>query len=309
MKVCEIIAAGGPEQLVVRERPDPSPRAGEVLIRTAAVGVGLADVMMRSGQYPGVDPTGLVPGLEVAGTVASAGDGVSPNLIGRRVYAMTKAGGYAEAICLDAQTLVELPDEVPFHTAVGTGLNAVVARFAVERARVEPGQSVLVRGASGGIGSMVVQMAALAGARVTAASSRPEQVRSLGAHAVIDRSGGPGPYDAIIDPVAGDDLGDFFAKLAPNGRIVVCGVAGGLPPAAFGAGLLASFFASPTLSAFSLDSVPAPAVREAVRAVMAMAAEGELKPLIADLITLDQAADAHRALESGGATGKFVIVP
>ncbi len=114
-------------------------------------------------------------------------------------------------------------------------------------------------------------------------------------------------YDVIIDPVAGGDAGTFFSKLKPNDRIVICEAAGGFPPPDFGMGLLGAFFASPTVSAFSLNSVSPKDVMGAIHAVIDMVAHGRLSAVLAGKIALEKVAEAHRALEDGGATGKFVI--
>lgn len=307
MKVCKVVSAGGSEQLVIESREAPQPGAGQVVITVAAAGVGFADVMMRSGGHPGIDAAGLVPGVEVAGFVSSTGAGVSTDIVGQRVYAFCGTGGYAEQVCVDAEAVVKLPEAVSFNAAVGTGVNAVVAHLSLERANVREGDAVLVRGAGGGIGTMAVQLAVAVGANCTAASSKPDQARSLGAHSVVGRDGGTGMYDIIIDPVAGADLSAYFSKLKANGRIVVCGAAGGLPPADFGMGLLGSFFTSPTLSAFSLNSLQPHTVKATINAIMSMAADGRLRPVLARQITLDEVAEAHRALEGGKAAGKFVI--
>lgn len=309
MQVCQVSEAGGAEQLTVRDRDTPAPQAGQVLVAVAAAGIGFADAMMRSGGYPGVDPAGQVLGLEVAGTVSAVGPDVPADLFGQRVYALCGSGGYAEAICLDARTLVPLPEAVSCEAAVATGLNAIVAHLSLQRADLVPGEAVLVRGASGGIGSMAVQLAVAAGATCTAASSKPEQARSLGARAVVDRSGGDDTYDIILDPVAGPDTGSFFGKLRPNGRIVICGAAGGFPPPDFAAGLLDAFFSSPTLSTLSLSSVPPEQAGAAMRTVFGMVAEGRLRPVIARRVGLLGIPDAHRELENGAVVGKIILRP
>ncbi len=157
--------------------------------------------------------------------------------IGRRVWAFTGVGGgYAEQAIAPASTLVPLPAQLSAADAVTLGSSGVVAHFGLRHARFAPGESVLVRGAAGGIGTMIVQLAAREGAAAvavtTSSAARGDQLRALGATHVLDRAGGggedaPAGYDVIVDVVGGTELPSFLATLAPNGRMVAVGMVAG----------------------------------------------------------------------------------
>lgn len=308
MKVISIVATGGPEQLSIQDRNMPHPKEGQVLITVAAVGIGFVDVMMRTGNYPGVDSVGLVPGAEIAGMVSAVGTNVPVDLVGQWVYALCGTGGCAEVVCVDANAIIPLPEGLSAEAAVATGINALVAWFALKRANVAAGDAVLVRGASGGIGTMAVQLAVASGATCTAASSKPERLAYLGAQALVDRSGGTGTFDIVIDPVAGSETGSFFRKLNPNGRIILCGAAAGLPSPDFTTEILATFFTSPTLFMLSLNSVPPHEVSAAIRSIFAMVTDGRLIPVVDRRVSFDEIVEAHSALESGEIVGKVIVI-
>ena len=245
LKAVAIEVFGSPEGLAVIDLPDPAPADGQVLIGTEAIGVGGVDAMILSGAYAAYGFTeGHVLGGEIAGTVAAVGDGVDASWIGRRVWAFTGVGGgYAEQAIAPAETLIPLPAGMPAVDAVTLGSSGAVAHFGLRHAHFAPGESVLVRGAAGGIGIMTVQLAARGGASAvavtTSSADRGDRLRKLGATHVLDRAGeggedAPAGYDVIIDIVAGPDLPSFFAKLKPNGRMVAVGALAGSPPADFG---------------------------------------------------------------------------
>ncbi|EYF04508.1 quinone oxidoreductase family protein [Chondromyces apiculatus] len=317
MKAVTIRDFGGPENLVLQNVPALTPAAGQVLITIEAAGVGLADILMRTGAYRGAYTApaegGFVPGLEVAGTVAGLGTGVDPAWRGRRVFAPVQTGGYAEQAVFAADALIPLPDAISAVDAVALGVNALVAKIALERARLVPGERVLVRGAAGGIGTMATQLAAHAGAIVAATTStadRGQRLRELGAVEILDRAAtGAEAFDVILDNVLGPDLATFLGKLKENGRMVLCGAAGGFPPPDFGMALLAGFQRSLTLSTLSLNSVDAPRLAAALQEVFALVAAGHLKPVIEATLPLAEAAAAHARLESGQVFGKLVLVP
>jgi NADPH2:quinone reductase len=303
---------GSADQLLLSSLPDLTPGKGEVIIDVEAAGVGLVDVLLRQGLL-GVSAPGYIPGIEVAGRVSALGAGVDQRLVGKRVFALGK-GGYAQQFVAGAEELVELPDEVTSQGAVALGVNALVARFSIERARLQPGERVLVRGASGGIGSLVAQMGLKLGAEVTAvtSSSMADRVAALGVRRVLERGTNtepPGPFDVIIDPVAGDAVLALINTLAPNGRYVVNGAAAGYPPAGIAEVMLQSFRRSPTYSLLSLDSVSQEEKARVATALFAEAARGELSPLIAQVLPLHEAAIAHKILEAGDNFGKLVLQP
>ncbi|GHE78171.1 hypothetical protein GCM10018785_53000 [Streptomyces longispororuber] len=194
----------------------------------------------------------------------------------------------------------------------------MVAHFALDRARLAPGERVLVRGAAGSIGITAVQLAARGGASAvavtTSSAERGARLRDLGATHVLDRSGAGGPdapaaFDVVIDVVGGPGLPHFLDRLDTNGRYVAVGVVAGQPPADFGTRLLDAFRKSLTFATFSADTVPAPD-RQAVRsAQFADAAQGALRTVVHEVLPLDQAASAHRAMDAGEVFGRVVLVP
>jgi NADPH2:quinone reductase len=294
------------------KRPVPEPGAGEVVIHVEAAGVGLVDVLQRQGHL-GAAAAGFIPGLEVAGQVAAVGVGVDADLIGKRVFAWGQ-GGYAERFLAKASALVELPRDLSPEAAVALGINALVAQFSHERARVQSGERVLVRGASGGIGAMAAQLAVLAGAEVTALTNAQaaEGVAGLGVQHVVRRGVDetpPGPFDVIIDPVAGEAMLALVDTLAPNGRYIVNGAAAGLPPAGMAEAMLQRFPRSLTYGLFSLDSVSDELRAKSMSRLMERAAAGELRPVIAEILPLGDAAKAHKLLEAGRSFGKVVLKP
>ncbi|RSN55252.1 NADPH:quinone reductase [Amycolatopsis sp. WAC 04182] len=318
MRAVEIRTFGAPEGLAVIDVPSPVPAEGEVLIDVEAIGVGGVDTVIRSGALAGFGfHEGFVPGNEVAGTVTAVGGGVDPAWAGRRVWAFTgEGGGYVEQVALPAEKIVPLPENLPAAGAVAVGTSGMVARFALAHAPFTAGESVLVRGAAGSIGIMAVQLAASGGASAvavtTSSAERGDRLRELGATHVLDRSGegdGPAGYDVIIDIVSGVDMPSFFDRLNPNGRMVAVGVVAGMPPADFGAKLMAAFRKSLSFAAFSADSIPEPD-RLAVSAEhFGAVARGALRPVVHEVLPLEKAVLAHRKMDDGEVFGRIVLIP
>ncbi|WP_216900179.1 zinc-binding dehydrogenase [Nocardia alni] len=320
MKAVMAQTFGGPETLAVVDLPDPSPRAGQVLITTEAIGVGGVDALIRSGALAAYGtPSGHILGSEVAGTVAGVGEGVDPAWVGQRAWAFTgESGGYAELAIASSETLVPLPAGLSVVDAVTLGSSAMVAHFALRHAHFARGESVLVRGAAGGIGVVAVQLAARGGAGAvgvtTSSAERGDRLRGLGATRVLDRAGrgaddDPAAYDVIIDIVAGPDLPSFFGRLEPNGRMVVVGAMAGMPPADFGAQMVTAFRKSMSFATFSADTVPMPDRRAATAELFATAARGELEAVVHEVLPLDKAVSAHQKMEAGEVFGRIALTP
>ncbi len=310
MQAVVVTAFGDAGALRLTEMPTLSPGPGQVVIAVEAAGVGLADVLQRRGLLGGA--AGFVPGLEAAGRVQAVGPGADAALVGRGVFAWGR-GSYAEQFLATVDRVVVLPEAVSSETAVALGVNALTARFSLDRAQVTAGERVLVRGASGGVGAMTVRLAAARGAQVTAVTNAAAatEVAALGATHVLRRgvdAEPEGPFDAIIDPVAGAAVPHLLATLAPNGRYLINGAAGGFPPPDFGMALLPLFGRSPTLSLFSLDTVADVEATRAAREMFEAVARGELLPPLAETLPLAKAAEAHRRLEAG-VFGKIVLRP
>jgi NADPH:quinone reductase len=197
MRAVAIQAFGSPKGLAVVDLADPSPADGQVLIATEAIGVGGVDTVLSGALAAYGFKEGHILGGEIAGTVAAVGHGVDPSWAGQRVWAFTGlGGGYVEQAIAPAVTLIPLPADISAVDAVTLGSSGAVAHFGLRHARFAPGQSVLVRGAAGGIGIMTVQLAARGGASAvavtTSSAERGDRLRKLGATHVLDRAGHSG---------------------------------------------------------------------------------------------------------------------
>jgi len=318
VKAAAIQAFGRPDGLAIIDLDDPAPRPGQVVIDTEAIGVGGVDAVILRGTLGDYGfKEGHILGSEVAGTVTAVGDGVDPAWTGQRVWAFTgRDGGYAERATSAAETLVPLPDSLEAADAVTLGGCAAVASFTLRHAHFAPGESVLVRGAAGGIGVMAVQFAARDGASAvavtTSSAERGDRLRDLGATHVLDRKGegadgAPAGYDVIIDVVAGPALSSFFARLNPNGRMVTVGIVGGYPPANFGQGMLAAFQKSLSYATFSADTVSWAERRAAIASAFDAAVRGQLRAVIHARLPLTQVVAAHQQMDAGEVFGRIVL--
>ena len=321
MRAVVIRTFGSPDGMAVVDLPDPVPAAGQVLIRTEAIGVGGVDAVIRRGTLGTSGfPAGMVPGSEVAGTVVAVGAEADAALLGRQVWGFTgtAGGGYAELAVAAVPDAVPLPDGLSSTDAVTLGSAAPVAHFGLAHAHLARGETVLVRGASGSIGIAAVELAARAGAAriavTTSSAERGARLRSFGATDVLDRSGrgdasAPTEFDVVLDVVGGQDLPSFIDRLAPNGRMVAVGIVGGYPPADFGTALLRAFRRSISFGTLSLDTVP-PAELARVRTDQFRAAvDGVLHAVVHAVLPLEEAAAAHRRMDDGEVFGRFVLVP
>ena len=325
MKAVTIQSFGGPEGLSVIDLPDPTPPAGSVLIEVEAIGVGGADMLILSGALAAYGfKEGYILGSEVAGTVSAVGDGVDHSLLGQRVWAFVGSGGYAEKVAVRALALIRLPVSLSSVDAVTLGGSGAVAHFALRHARFTRGESVLVRGAAGGIGVMTVQLAARAGASAvavtTSSDERGDRLRKLGATHVLDRDGearkgdmatAPTGYDIVLDIVAGPHMPSFISKLNPNGRMVAVGALDGKPPATLVDAMFAVFHKSLSFATFSANAACVPeADRLAVTAELFEAASsGEMQAVVHEVLPLEQAETAHQKLVSGEVFGRLVLRP
>lgn len=319
MRAVTIQEFGDPEGLRATELPAPEPGRGQVGIRVEAIGVGGVDAVIRRGTLGTGFPVGMIPGSEVAGVVSGVGSEVDPAWIGRRVWAFTgTSGGYAERAVAQVEDIIPLPDGLSTGDAVTLGSAGTVAHFALAHAHLAVGESVLVRGAAGSIGIAAVEQAARAGARqvavTTSTAEHGARLRGIGATRVLDRSGadGEGPadrFDVVLDIVGGPDVPVFLDRLAPNGRYVLVGAVAGYPPADFGMTLLRTFQQSRSFATFSLATVPV-VERNAVRAAQfERASRGEVALVVHQVMPLERAADAHRAMDAGTVFGRIVLVP
>ncbi|MFI5585449.1 medium chain dehydrogenase/reductase family protein [Amycolatopsis sp. NPDC051758] len=335
MKTTEIVLPGlvEPDGLRVEHRELPAPGAGEALVRVEASGISFAEQQMRRGRYYDQPPFPFVPGYDVVGTVLEAAD---PALVGRRVAALTKIGGWSSHLVLPAADLVPVPDALDAADAETFVVNGITAWQMLHRiAKVEAGGTILVHGASGGVGTTLVQLAQAAGIKVigTASARNLDVVTALGATAVDYRGDvparvrelAPGGVDAVFDHVGGPGIVDSFRLLAPGGTLVAYGSAstvqtGGSPrvPVLKLFARLLWWNALPNRRRTHFYNVwggkrNLPRFRarlaEDLGAVFALAAKGQITAQVAARMPLTEAAKALTLAESGTVTGKVVLVP
>lgn len=329
---------GGPEVLSVHDVPEPTPGPGEVLLEVAAAGVNRADLMQRMGRYP--PPPGVtdILGLEASGVIAQLGAGVGDTVggwaIGDQACALLAGGAYAERVVVPAGQLLPIPGDGTLDLITAATLPEVAATvwsnlFMV--AHLRPGDSLLVHGGAGGIGSFAIQLATALGARVLATAGSQEKLalcRELGAVEAINYreadfveevrrvtgdsgelagSNGPG-VDVILDNMGAKYLGRNVAALATSGRLVVIGLQGGTTGELDLSKLLAKRGA---VIATSLRSRPL-AEKSAICAaliehVWPLIADGRVRPMLRRTFAMDEAAAAHEYLDSGSHTGKIAL--
>jgi NADPH2:quinone reductase len=319
MRALQLERTEGPEGLVQVDLPEPE--AGEqVLIDVVAAGVSFPDLLLTRGQYQVKPPLPFIPGVEVAGVVRSAPAGASVK-VGDRVMAFTLFGGWAEVVAAPANMTFPVPEGWSFEAAAGTVMNYHTAHFALHRrGRVKAGETVLVHGAAGGVGTASVQVAKGAGAKVLAVVSseaKAEVARRAGADAVLlstgdwvgqvkAQTGGRG-VDVVMDPVGGDVFDLSLKCLATEGRLLVVGFAGGrIPEVKVNRLLLRNVdVVGVAWGAFVMQE---PAVTEEIaRDLAALAAKGVVAPVVDKVFPLEEAEQALRELESRTATGKVVL--
>ncbi|MBW8798168.1 MAG: zinc-binding dehydrogenase [Streptomyces sp.] len=238
-EMIEVVLPGKvePEELQVRRGAVPSAGPGQVVVRMEATGVSFAEQQMRRGRYYDQPPFPFVPGYDMVGTVLAAGDGVGAGLVGTRVAALLKVGGWASHVVLDAADVVPVPDGIGAAEAETVVINGITAWQMLHRkARVRAGQTVLVHGANGGVGSVLVQLAQAAGANVigTASARHHAALRERGVSPIDYRTEdiparvrelAPRGADAVFDHVGGRGIVDSWRLLAPGGTLVSYGSA------------------------------------------------------------------------------------
>ncbi|MFD6180693.1 medium chain dehydrogenase/reductase family protein [Streptomyces goshikiensis] len=336
----EIVLPGKvePEGLELHRGPVPVPAAGQVVVAMEATGVSFAEQQMRRGRYYDQPPFPFVPGYDLVGTVLTVGEGVDRGLLGTRVAALTKTGGWASHIALDAADVVAVPagiSAVDAETAVVNGITAW--QMLHRKARVRAGQTVLVHGANGGVGSVLVQLALAAGAQVigTASPRHHDALRALGVTPVDYRSGdvparvralAPGGVDAVFDHVGGEGIVSSWRLLARGGTLVSYGSAATRDDEGSGAspvlkllgrvwlwnwlpnGRSAYFFNIWAGRAYAKDRFRA-RLRADLTQVFAALRSGEITAKVAAEIPLARVSEAMRLAESGTVAGKVVLVP
>lgn len=326
MRAVQATEFGGPEVLVIREVPDPAPAADEVLVEVAAADVMFLDTRLRSGwgadRFPVRPP--YIPGGAVAGTVRAVGTDVDRAWLGKAVATPTASsgiggglpiGGYAELALAKARSLVEVP-EASMTTAVAVVHDGRTALGAFERAAVRPGDHVLITAAGGGLGTLLIQLAHRAGAKVIAAargSAKLELASRLGADTAIDYSedgwtdevvaatGGSGPR-VVLDGAGGALGSAALAVTADGGRFIGYGAAAG----DFASGAASADREVEIVGLFDLHSAVGDWHQLGVR-MQAEVAAGRVEPIVGQTFPLDQADRAHAAIEARAAIGRTVL--
>jgi putative PIG3 family NAD(P)H quinone oxidoreductase len=323
MHAITIPSPGGPEALVWAEVPDAVAATGEVVVEVAASSVNRADIVQRQGHYPPPPGAAPYPGLECSGVIAELGPGVTGWSVGDEVCALLAGGGYAERVAVPAGQLMPVPTGIDLVTAGGLPeVACTVWSNVFGTGRLTAGESFLVHGGASGIGTTAIQLAARAGARVFCTAGSPAKLarcRELGADVAIsyrdedfvarvrEETAGRG-VDVILDNMGAKYLARNVEALAANGRLVVIGLQGGRK-AELDLGVLLAKRA--LVAATSLRARPAAEKAQIVAEVVANVwpglADGSVVPVIDRVLPMQQAADGHRLVESGGHIGKVLL--
>lgn len=328
MKALRSHTPGGPGTLTLDTVADPVPGPGQVLVEVRAVGVNYPDALVIEDRYQIKPPRPFAPGGEVAGVVRALGDGAKRFAIGQRVLAAPGWGGLVELIAVDEAMCAAMPDTMPFDEAAallvtyGTSYHALV-----ERGRLEAGETLLVLGAAGGIGVAAIELGRAMGATVVAAASTPEKVafaQSVGAHrglvypADLSDAGAQrdfatrlkeacgGGADVVVDPIGGPYAEPALRALDWNGRHLVIGFTAGIPRPPLNLVLLKSVAVLGVIWGAWIGRNPG-ALQAQVDALLALYADGRIRPRISARFPLERAADAIRCVGERRALGKLVV--
>lgn len=336
MRQAVIPRHGPPDVFEIRERPDPSPAAGELRIRVRAAGVNFADVLSRLGLYPDAPKPPMVVGYEVAGHVDAIGADVTGFAAGDRVIAMTRFGGYADVVVAPAANCFRFPDHLSDAEAAALPVNYLTAALALYRmAALAPKETVLIHNAGGGVGVAATQLACLRRAHVigTASAVKHDALRAFGVEHAIDYrhanvadevrkiTKGRG-VDVILDPIGGSSFLSSYRLLAPLGRMVVFGLSAAAPGEqrswwqAFRAWKSTPKFDPLSMinrnrGVFGLHVGHLWDEQEKLVPLIEMLMNelraGRLSPVVAKTFPLERAADAHRFIQSRSNIGKVVL--
>lgn len=335
MKAWVLERHGPPERaLVLREQPDPVPGPGQVLIRSEGFGLNYADVMARKGLYREAPPPPCVIGYETVGRIERCGDGVPAHLLGQRVAAITRFGGYAELAITDHRAVVPIPENVALATACALTTQGVTAWYMATIARpLRAGERVLVHSAAGGVGHLLVQIAAHRGCEVIAIASGAEKarfLRGLGARHVIDRAQGDYAQQVhallqdarpqvSFNAVGGSTFRKDLTLLGATGALLIYGGAE-RGEGTFGAlrfvwrmGVVVPILLMMRhqsligVNMLRLGDVRPDLLMECLHGTAHAHAEGWLKPMAHEVFPAERLADAHKLLESGRSMGKVAL--
>ena len=324
MTVIGISQPGGPEVLIPETRPVPSPGPGELLVKVAAAGVNRPDVSQRSGSYPPPPGASDLPGLEISGVVVAVGDGVSKHKIGDKVMSLVAGGGYAQYCIAPDAHAISVPEAFTMIEAGATAETLMTVWHNVfERGALKAGETLLIHGGSSGIGTMAIQLAKARGAKVfvtVGSQEKADACLKLGADKAInyktedfvavvkEATGGKG-VELIVDMVGGEYIDRNYDAAAMDGRIVQIAFLGGPKATVNFAKLMVKrlIHTGSTLRPRS-HADKAAMVRAIEAEVLPLLQAGRVKPLLDSTFPFEQAADAHRRMESSQHIGKIVLV-
>jgi NADPH2:quinone reductase len=313
-----------PKELVAREWPDPVPRAGEVVLDVEAAGCNFFDILLVQGKYQMKPPFPFVPGAEVAGVVRELGPGVTGVRKGDRVFGGMALGAFAERVAIPAAALHPMPDAMTFPEAAAFPVVYPTSHAAlVLRANLQPGETLLVHAAAGGVGIAAVQIGKALGARVIATAGGAEKLevaRRVGADVVIDytrgdwieavkqATGGRGA-DVIYDPVGGEIFDGSLKCIAWNGRLLVIGFAGGVIPEVKANRILLKNIAVVGLHWGAYAQHEPERVPWVFAELAKLYEQGKVRPQIFGTYGLDEVPQALEALAGRATFGKLIIAP
>jgi len=329
MKAVLSKAVGGPETLVLEERPDPVAEAGKVVLSIKACGVNYPDVLMIQDMYQFKPERPFAPGGEVAGVIDAVGEGVTHVKRGQRVLASTGFGGMAEKVAVDATRVVPIPDSMPFDEAAAFMMTYGTSYYALkDRGHLKAGETLLVTGAAGGVGLSAVELGKAMGAHVIAAASSQEKVDLAIAHGAdsgvvypagpFDKDGkkalgqlfkdavGPKGWDVAYDGVGGDYAEAVIRASGWDGRFLVIGFPAGIPAVPLNLMLLKSCNIVGVFWGAAVARDPA-AHAQNVKELMALYGEGKIRPHVSEHFPLERAGEAIAHLASRKALGKVVV--
>ncbi len=330
MKIVQFAQPGPPEVLKLVEVPKPTPGPGEILVKANWIGVGIPDILIRSGSYAWMPKLPCTPGTELTGPIEAVGAGVTKFKVGQNVMVSARerkerGGCYAEYIAVEEMAAYALPSGIDLEGAACLANYQVAWHALWSAARARAGETVLLYAAAGGVGNAIIDLAKGAGLKVIGVVSNETKAafaRDVGCFAIIDRSrqdigkrvaeltNGRG-VDVIIDPVGGPTFLKHFDMLAPLGIVVHYGHLGGKAEVDLSGAMRKHFGHSPAVRAFSMHSFDEwPEKRqEATHDLIGQLAAGKIRPRVHARLPLADAATAHRMLEAGGVLGKILLKP
>ncbi|GAA5140811.1 NADPH:quinone oxidoreductase family protein [Nocardioides marinquilinus] len=320
MRAVQVVTTTGPADVVVNDVPEPEAGPDEVLVEVHRVGVSFPDLLLSRGEYQLRPEPPFSLGVDVAGTVLSAPDG-SGLAVGQRVAGVAGHGNAQERVALPVGSVFALPDEVTFDQGAALPMNYLTAEFALhQRAGLQPGETVLVHGAAGGLGTATVQVAVGMGARVVAvvgSEAKRETATAAGAHDVVLRDGfkdavreltGGRGVDVVADIVGGDAFTDSLRSLAPLGRLLVLGfAAGGEIPQVKVNRLLLNNVDVRGVGWGAYTFVAPGYMQEQWQRLLPMVAAGAVRPPVGRVYELDAFGQALTDLAERRAQGKSVV--